>query len=214
MTEAITERRRKAQEYWAQKRSQGQVEPDQGFEAILEGPPPEPVREPEPPPPEPTYDPLLGLTPPKPLVQQSKAVQARWAGEHAADTDLRTFFEQLPLPKAFVVYAKMRSNLETVGKLLNARVNLPEEQYCKTCERSLADLGANAKRGWFLDRPHYRNGDRNIIDVDHFCSAACLSLENNRTQGVYGLSDRGMLPHDNPRNHPRLNPALKPNGKE
>ena len=101
----------------------------------------------------------------------------------------------------------MRKNCQTAGQTLNARVNLPSEQRCKTCRITYADMQAR-KRGndWFLNRPHYHPEDRNIILVDHFCSAACVSLENNKTQGVSGVADRGMLPSDNPRNHPRQVP--------
>jgi hypothetical protein len=141
----------------------------------------------------------------KPLKQQSKAIQARWAGEQASEQDLRQYFLDLPLDKAFNLYAQMRKNLEVAGKILNDRSNVPEEQHCKTCYISFVDYQKRCRKNdWFLNRPYYHQGDRNIIDVDHFCSAACVSLENNKTQGVYGMPDRGMLASDNPRNHPRL----------
>lgn len=133
----------------------------------------------------------------------SKATEARWAGEQATESDLRTHFQTLELPKAFALYERMRKNLETAGKILNERSNVPEIQFCKTCGITMEDYQKRCRKNdWFLNRPHYRQGDRNIIDVEHFCSAACVSLENNKTQGVYGISDQGMTPDMNPKNHP------------
>lgn len=169
--------------YWAKKRA----------EDIL-GPPPE-EEEPEvPPEPEPE---------PRPRPQQSKAVEARYMGERAAEQELRDHFKTLELAQAFALYARMRKNIEIAGRILNERSNVPEIQYCKTCGLTMEDYQKRTRKNdWFLNRPHYHEGDRNIIDVDHFCSAACVSYENNKTQGVYGISDQGMTQDMNPKNHP------------
>lgn len=150
---------------------------------------------------------ILGPPPeelePKPRPQQSKAVEARYMGERAAETELREYFKTLDLPQAFTLYARMRKNLEIAGRILNERSNLPEEQHCKTCGKTFEQYKTTSRKNdWFLNRPRYRDGDRNIIDVEHFCSAVCISLENNKTQGVYGISDQGMTPDMNPKNHP------------
>jgi len=180
-----TQREKAAEAYWAEKRR-------------TDVPPLPPELEPEP-------------TPaPPPLKQQSRAVQARWAGEQAAEADLRSYFATLPLDRAFALYAKMRQNLEVAGHILNDRSNVPEVQNCKTCGLTFDDMVKRTRKNdWFLNRPHYHEGDHNIIDVDHFCSAACVSMENNKTQGVYGLPDRGMVPGDNPANHPREFPEQR-----
>jgi hypothetical protein len=34
-------------------------------------------------------------------------------------------------------------------------------------------------------------------------------MNNNKTQGTYGVADQGMLPSDNPKNHPRLTHAAQ-----
>ena len=147
----------------------------------------------------------------RPVKQQSRAIQARWAGEQAAEEDLRQHFLTIPLEKAFFLYEKMRKNLETAGRILNDRANVPEIQKCKTCGKTYEQIVKEGHRrnGWFLDRPYYKEGDRNVILVSHFCSAACVSLENNQTQGVYGMSDRGMTPDMNKKNHPREFPGQK-----
>lgn len=138
----------------------------------------------------------------RPVRQQTKAVQARWAGETASEEELRDLFTKISLDKAMSLHDRMRKNLEIAGKILNERTNVPEVQRCKTCKITWQKFLETARRtDWFLNRPHYHPSDRNIIVVDHFCSAACVSLENNKTQGVRGISDHGMLPSDNPQNH-------------
>lgn len=139
-----------------------------------------------------------------PIKQQARAIQARWAGEQAAEEELRHHFETIPLEKALALLAKMRKNCEMAGGILNGRINVPELQKCATCGRTYDELIAGSRmRDWFLNKPYYDKEDRNIIHVLHFCSAACISAYNHQTQGVSGVSDRGMLRRDNPGNHPR-----------
>jgi hypothetical protein len=135
--------------------------------------------------------------------QQSKAIQARWASEKATEAELRSLFHSLPLDRALALLAVMRRNCTTAGTIINSRINSQEDQHCKTCGKTYSALRKTGKPDWFLNRPYYDPEDRNIIHVSHFCSAACVSLENNKTQGVYGMADRGMLRTDNPKNHPR-----------
>ena len=137
----------------------------------------------------------------KPMKQQARAIQARWAGEEASEADLRLHFESLPLDRALALLAKMRGNSTIAGTIINSRINTPGDQRCKTCGMTYEALRKGNKPDWWLNRPHYNAEDRNIIEVDHYCSAACVSMENNKTQGVRGIADRGMLRSDNPDNH-------------
>lgn len=157
---------------------------DDAMEAIIDN---EPEPEPE----------------PKPRPQQSKAAEARYVGERATEQELRAHFQSVDLPQAFALYERMRKNLEIAGRILNDRANVPEVQNCKTCGMSFEEYKKkNRKNDWFLNRPKHHHGDHNVIVVEHFCSVACISFENNKTQGVYGMSDQGMLPSMNPKNHP------------
>jgi hypothetical protein len=175
-------------ELWARRRA------EKAAEKQLELAPPPPTETPE----------STASEDDRPLNRQPRPVVARWAGEQATEEELRKHFNSIPLEKAFALYEKMRRNMEIVGKILNQRSNIPEVQKCKTCGVTFDDFQKTSRKNdWFLNRPRYKDGDRNIIMVEHFCSAACISLENNKTQGVYGISDRGMLRSDNPRNHPR-----------
>jgi hypothetical protein len=133
--------------------------------------------------------------------QQSRAIQARWAAEHATEDALRSHFQTIPLDRALALLGQMRHNCELAGQILNGRINVPEIQRCKTCGLTYDDMRKAGKPDWFLNRPHYSAKDRSIIEVDHFCSGACVSMENNKTQGVHGMPDRGMLRTDNPANH-------------
>jgi hypothetical protein len=145
----------------------------------------------------------------RPIKQQARAIQARWAGEQAAEEELRAHFLSIPLEKALALLQKMRANCTIAGTIINSRINAPGDQKCKTCGLTFEKLKAKGKPDWWLNRPHYDKDDRNIIHVDHFCSAACVSQENNKTQGVRGVADQGMLPSDNPKNHPRLTHAAQ-----
>jgi len=144
---------------------------------------------------------------PRPIKQQSRAIQARWATEQSTEEDLRAHFHSLPLERALALLAQMRRNCTTAGEIINSRINAPGEQRCATCNLSLAEFKKRGKPDWWLNRPYYDPQDRNIIHVAHYCSAACVSLENNKTQGVRGIADQGMTPDMNPKNHPRTHPA-------
>jgi hypothetical protein len=185
------QQQQKAKEYWAQQKAEN-AQPQSIVEALDSPVEPEPEQ-------------VKAEEEQQKVKQQTRAAQARYAGERASEQELRDFFQELALDKAFKLYHQMRTNLEIAGKILNERSNVPEVQHCKTCGVSFEDYKRSCRKNdWFLNRPFYHEGDRNIIDQDHFCSAACVSLENNKTQGVYGMSDRGMTPYDNPKNHPYL----------
>lgn len=143
------------------------------------------------------------------MKQQARAVQARWATEQSTEDELRLHFESISLDRALTLLAQMRKNCTIAGTIINSRINTPGDQKCKTCGLTYENLKKKGKPDWWLNRPYYDPEDRNIIHVSHFCSAACVSMENNATQGVRGIADQGMLPSDNPKNHPRLTHAAQ-----
>jgi hypothetical protein len=99
----------------------------------------------------------------------------------------------------------MRSNCVTAGTILNERINAENAQRCFTCKLSAEELQKRPGgfRGWRMDRPHRHPEDMNITIVDHFCSDICIARANQESQGVRGVADRGMLPSDNPKLHPK-----------
>jgi hypothetical protein len=137
--------------------------------------------------------------------QQSKAIQARWAGEREAESELTEYFRSIPVDKGLEVLARMRKNCTLGGTILNERINDQSIQRCFTCKKSIEELNKRPGgfRGWRMSRPRYHPEDRNIKIVDNFCSDICIAMAHQKEQGVRGVPDRGMLPSDNPENHPR-----------
>lgn len=136
--------------------------------------------------------------------QRTRAAEARWLGEQSTEQDLRRTFLELPLNQALALHDRMRKNLDITGRILNERINVPELQKCQHCGISFEDFTKTSHRNdWVLNRPHYDAHDRQIIRVQHFCSMACVAMSNQGKDGIVGVSDRGMLRSDNPKNHPR-----------
>jgi hypothetical protein len=135
--------------------------------------------------------------------QQTAAVKARWAGEKATEDDVRKFFAQdLEIEEGLSLLARMRKNCEIASYALNARITADDNKArCKTCGGA-----KKANKQWALVRPK-RDPTTNLIVNEHFCQLACVALENQKKDGVKGISDRGMLPSDNPANHPHLHPS-------
>ena len=142
-----------------------------------------------------------------PIKQQSRAVQARWAGEKASEQEIEEYFRSLPLERAFALYDKLKKNFELAGRILAERANQPEAQNCEMCGVSWEEFSKTSRKSdWYSNSPYYKEGSRSCILVRHFCSAACYSYYNNKTQGgARCIPDRGMVPGDNPKNHPRSN---------
>lgn len=128
--------------------------------------------------------------------QQSAAVKSRWAAEKATENDLRQLFAQIAIDEGMQLLAKMRQNSEIAAQVLNQRITGDAaREKCKTCD------GPMKGRDWMLRRPHRDPTTQGII-TDVFCCVSCVALENQKTQGVLAVSDRGMVSSDNPRPQP------------
>lgn len=125
--------------------------------------------------------------------QQAAAVQARWLVEKATDTDLKRLFLALEYQDGLDLLARMRKNCEIAGQTLNSRLSHDDiTAKCVTC-------GGGRKQGrqWALIRPFMDPLTRTPKN-QYFCDIFCVATENQKTHGVHGVSDRGMLPSDNP----------------
>src|SRR5262249_53391756 len=94
--------------------------------------------------------------------------------------------------------ARMRKNCELASYALNARITADNNKdRCEFC-------GGPKKHNkqWALVRP-FRDPLTLLVRNHYFCSIECVALMNRRNQGVYGVSDQGMLPAHNPRFHPK-----------
>lgn len=129
--------------------------------------------------------------------QQSAAIKARWLVEKNSEIDLKRIFSSIDYQEGLDLLARMRKNCEISGHTLNERISHDDESAkCHVC-------GGGRKQGrqWYLLRPFIHPVTR-IIQNRYFCDISCVVRENHANQGVAGISDRGMLPSDNPKNHP------------
>lgn len=126
--------------------------------------------------------------------QQTAAIKARWLVEKNSEIDLKRIFTEIDYQEGLDLLARMRTNCEVAGHTLNARLSHDDESArCVTC-------GGPRKQGrqWALIRPSMDYTTR-IINNHYFCTIMCVAHENQKNQGVSGVSDRGMLASDNPR---------------
>lgn len=149
----------------------------------------EPKTEPKKEPKEPKTDPKQN--------QQTQAVQARWAAERGSEEEVIHFFRKIKIEDGLELLARMRENCKHASLTLNARITADNNKdRCEFCGGP-----KKSNKQWALVRP-YRD-PVTLLPMNHFfCSIECVALMNRRSQGVYGVSDRGMLPEMNPQFHP------------
>ena len=130
--------------------------------------------------------------------QQSAAVQARWAAEEATEEGLRKYFsKQVTVEEGLAILVRMRKNAELAGEVLNVRITSDvEKERCHYCGQTKP-----INKQWCLVRAIYHPVTRKPVN-QYFCSPICVAMENKRQGGTAGIADRGMMPSDNPENHP------------
>lgn len=159
-------------------------EPDPGDED--EGEP-----EPEPPPP-PVERKTNGTVTTK---GARELVRARWATESAVRDDLKSTFEDIEMEKGLSLLARMRDMCELAARTLEKRrTEETDNTACVICKVTKKKLG---NRNWRMVRPR-RDTRTGTMYTDYFCSDACIVEENRQKYGVAAMSDRGMLPGDDP----------------
>ena len=127
------------------------------------------------------------------------AVQARWAAERGSEEEVREYFKKnVSIEAGLELLARMRENCKLASYELNHRITADSNKdRCKFCGGP-----KRPNRQWALVRP-YRDPTTQLPLNDFFCSIECVALMNRRDNGVYGVSDRGMLPEMNPQLHPK-----------
>jgi hypothetical protein len=130
--------------------------------------------------------------------QQTHAIQARWAAEKGSEEEVTDYFRKsVTIEDGLQLLARMRKNCELASYALNARITADNDRdRCEFCGGRKKD-----RKQWALVRP-FRDPTTMLVRNHYFCSIECVALMNRRDQGVYGVSDRGMTPAMNPRNHP------------
>lgn len=134
----------------------------------------------------------------EPQNQQSQAVQARWAAERGSEEEVIQYFRKVKIEDGLELLARMRENCKHASLTLNARITADNNRdRCEFCNGP-----KKPNKQWALVRP-YRDPLTLLVRNHYFCSIECVALQNRRDQGVYGVSDRGMLPEMNPELHPK-----------
>ncbi len=125
----------------------------------------------------------------KEVSQQSQAIRARWAAEAENEQLLEAYFQDVEIDEGLALIARMRKNQDMAAKIINTRITSGAEENkakCATCG------GSKKGRDWCLRRP-YRDQTTLLIQTKYFCSVVCVALENQKTQGVAAVSDRGLV---------------------
>lgn len=130
--------------------------------------------------------------------QRNHAIQARWASERGSEEEVTEYFRNVDIEEGLALLARMRENSKIASQELNQRITADSNKdRCEFCGGP-----KKVNKQWALVRP-YRD-PRTLLPRNHFfCSIECVALMNRRDQGVYGVSDRGMLPEMNPQFHPK-----------
>lgn len=130
--------------------------------------------------------------------QQTQAVEARWAAERASEEEVTKYFQGVPIEEGLAVLARMRENSKIASLALNQRITADNNKdRCEFCGGP-----KKSNKQWALVRP-YRDPLTLLVRNHYFCSIECVALMNRRDQGVYGVSDQGMIPAMNPQFHPK-----------
>lgn len=128
----------------------------------------------------------------------SANIQARWSAETASEVEVDAHFRVIEIEEGLALLARMRRNTELASKALNARISLDDTKArCATCQGA-----KKPNKQWALIRPRRDEKTGQILNI-FYCSMACVALENQRTQGTYGVSGQGMTKDMNPHNHPK-----------
>lgn len=142
--------------------------------------------------------------------QQTAAVKARWASERGTEEEVTRYFaHSVSIEAGLQLLARMRKNCELASYALNTRITADSDtNRCEFCHGRKKN-----RRQWALVRP-FRDPTTQLIQNHYFCSIECVALMNQRNQGVYGVSDRGMTPAMNPKNHPKEVPESQPEAEQ
>jgi hypothetical protein len=119
---------------------------------------------------------------------QSNAARARWAGEKATEQEIVELFSTIPVDEGLQILSRMRTMAETGARILNNRIT------ADTVDTKCHHCGGHKlpNRQWALVRP-YRDPKTGTLGNYYFCSARCIALENQKSQGIAAIPDRGMV---------------------
>lgn len=125
----------------------------------------------------------------------TELARARWATESEYESEVREHFAAAPLEEALSLLARMRARCELAAREIERRrTEETQNTACAVCGVKRSQLG---NRNWRMVSPR-RDPQTGTIYTDYFCSDACIIESNRRKHGIAAMSDRGMLPGDDP----------------
>jgi hypothetical protein len=125
----------------------------------------------------------------------SELARARWATESEHDQEVRDYFSTVSMEEGLSLLAKMRNRCELAARAIEVRRTAETlNTACVICGVSKRQMG---NRNWRMVTSHTDNKTGTKV-TDYFCSDACIVENNRRTHGIAAMSDRGMLPGDDP----------------
>src|SRR4029077_5146036 len=125
----------------------------------------------------------------------SELARARWATESEYEDEVRAYFSTVPMEDGLSLLAKMRARCELAARTLEVRRTAETlDTKCVICGVTKRQMG---NRNWRMVTSHLDNSTGTRV-TDYFCSGACLVENNKRKYGIAAMSDRGMLPGDDP----------------
>lgn len=125
----------------------------------------------------------------------TELVRARWATESEYESEVREHFAVIPLEEGLALLARMRARCELAARTIEERRTRETlDTACAICKVTRRQLG---NRNWRMVSPR-RDSATGTISTEYFCSDACIVESNRRKHGIAAMSDRGMLPGDDP----------------
>jgi len=125
----------------------------------------------------------------------SELARARWATESEHDQEVRDYFSTVPLEEGLSLLARMRNRCELAARAIETRRTAETlDTACLICGVTKRKLG---NRNWRMVRPR-RDTATGTFVTEYFCSDACIVEDNRKKHGIAAMSDRGMLPGDDP----------------
>jgi hypothetical protein len=125
----------------------------------------------------------------------SELARARWATESEHDQEVRDYFSTVPLEEGLSLLARMRNRCELAARAIETRRTAETlDTACLICGVTKRKLG---NRNWRMVRSR-RDTTTGTFVTEYFCSDACIVEDNRKKHGIAAMSDRGMLPGDDP----------------
>jgi len=125
----------------------------------------------------------------------SELARARWLTDNATREDVVDFFTTCEMEAGLSQLARMREVCELAARTIEKRrTEETEKTACAVCGVTKKQLG---NRNWRMIAPRKDDKTGTLFTI-YLCSDACVIADNKKKYGIAAMSDRGMLPGDDP----------------